>query len=132
MRTWFIQAFVLISMVASSVAFSATDLSSLQASKSPLNIKQGVQRFSLAPTDVIIMNFSRNLIFASIPGTSIDMPVNSGYYGYLVSYDASLYFTLNIEDDMHVAYWSKTVCPRAIVQVFGPLSSDVFVETEHC
>jgi hypothetical protein len=131
MKKWFMQIAVLMSVVVSSAAFSLTDLKQLHTSSTSFSVKQGIKRFSLMPTDVIVINLSNDLIFASVPGTNIDMPVEPGYYSSLIS-DTPLYFTLNIEDDYHFAYWSRQVCPRAIIEVVGPFSSDVRVISDHC
>src|SRR5262245_18067055 len=85
-------------LFASSVALSQSDETQMQASPVQFSIKQGIERHSLAPNDLIVINTSYDLIYVNLSGSNIDIPVSPGYYRRIYSYGDPRYFILNIEN----------------------------------
>lgn len=117
MKRFLINIAIIAGLVASASAIAVPAAKNLQISPAGLSAKAGIQRFELAPTNIIILNASEDLIHFSVPNSDIDFPLYPGEYNYIADYTRAHYLTINIEDAYHNIFWSQTVCPRAVVVV---------------
>jgi hypothetical protein len=121
------------SFVFAPVAMSAPLSGTFVTSPAPLtaaSAKNGYE--SVAPTDIVVINMSPYLIYYSVPGTKIDDPLYSGQASYIREYNRAFYLTVNIEDSAHTVFWSRLVCPQAIVVVSSLSPDGVGLIKEHC
>jgi len=112
-------SFVFAPVVMSAPLSSANFLTS----PAPLTAATAKSSFGAAPTDIIIVNLSPYKIYFSVPGTNIDNPLFPGEASNIREFNRAYYLTVNIEDAGHAVFWSRLVCPQAIL-VVSSLSPD--------
>ena len=114
------------------VAMSAPLTGSFVTSPAPLSAAAAKSGIDRSPTDIVVMNMSPYKIYFSVPGTKIDDPLFPGQASYIREFNRAFYLTVNIEDEFHTVYWSRMVCPQAIISVVSLRSDGVGVINEHC
>lgn len=72
---------------------------------------------SLEPTDIPIINFTRQTIYATVPG-AVGIAIGAGDTG-VIKYDRPSYLNIVLQDDtpQHFVFFNSTVCNYAIITV---------------
>ncbi len=69
----------------------------------------------LEPTDIPIINFTRNLIYATVPN-AIGIQIGAGDTG-VIKYDRPAYLNIVLQDFNGYAFFNNNVCNYAIITV---------------
>jgi hypothetical protein len=111
----------------------AAPLSSANFVTSKMSAAAAKSQAGLSPTDVIVLNTSPAPIYFSVPGTRIDdFLLLSGEASYVREFSRAFSMTVNIEDSRHNMFWTRFVCPRAVIVVAAQRVDGVALLDEHC
>ena len=121
-------------LVAATTVFADNaQLKQYYSSQKPLATADGSKANRFPPTDITITNSSVAAIHVVIPGTSIHDTLYPTANDHIRNNNGAFNTSIILEDPYHTIFWNNTVCPRALVTVYGqPGSYRINVDNEYC
>lgn len=105
------------------VAFAAANTNgyySTQHAKTTVGTKAAAKAAFYPYTDISIVNYSYNMIYATVPGTPVYDSIAPYGTDHIYNDNPSIYWThLVLLDPNHRIFFEHDVCRRALVTVYG-------------
>lgn len=130
MKKWFVNLLTVVCLLWTSITLAANAADQSYHSKQSVSPSTGI---AVPATNITIINYSEESIYATVPGTSVydilyagrsDTIFNNAYYG-----DTRIV----LQDWNRITFFDQYVCRRAIVSVDGrPGSYRIIVDRKYC
>lgn len=128
----------LVGLISATIGFAASAVnkeSGYFSTQHPLvSPTKAVKATLFPPTDITVTNASSNAIYVVVPNTPIyDLLYSNSQPDHIRNNGGAFYTNIALLDPNRNTFWNYTVCPRALVTVYGyPGSYKVNVDNEYC
>lgn len=123
----------IISAAACAMPAETLDLNGYHGGSQPLITDKSRAKFYPA-TDISIINASDRMIMVSVPNTPVSGWIYTNSSPYHVTHTGGSFYTnIVIQDSSYYTIFSQTVCPRALITIFGSYGHYTWnVDEEYC
>lgn len=121
-------------ILSASMTFALDQKSGYYSTQHPQTVVNKTLKAMFPATDITVINATSNVIYVSVPGTSINDILYPNSQPDHIRNDRGAFITpIVLQDAYRTNFFSQSVCPRAVVTVFGNIGSyKVNVDEEYC